>query len=100
MIGEMSASREVRGAPLSTQRHLTTSPFWLKRRGLICCNVRREVSLKMLDGAEVANHNTRESCWIVIDSKVYDVTSFLHQHPGGAAILLRQGGTVSWLLYP
>lgn len=48
----------------------------------------------MLDGAEVAKHNTRESCWTVIDSKVYDVTAFLRQHPGGAAILLRQGGAV------
>lgn len=46
----------------------------------------------MLDGAEVAKHSTKDSCWIVIDSKVYDVTSFLHQHPGGAAILLRQAG--------
>ncbi|OIW22570.1 mitochondrial cytochrome-like protein b2 [Coniochaeta ligniaria NRRL 30616] len=47
----------------------------------------------MLDGAEVAKHATRESCWIVIDSKVYDVTSFLFRHPGGAAILLRQAGS-------
>ncbi|KAF2277358.1 uncharacterized protein EI97DRAFT_432236 [Westerdykella ornata] len=44
-------------------------------------------------GAEVAKHNTKDSCWIVLDSKVYDVTSFLSRHPGGAAILLKQGGT-------
>ncbi|KAI0008869.1 L-lactate dehydrogenase [Xylariaceae sp. FL0662B] len=45
-----------------------------------------------LNGAEVAKHNSRESCWLVIHSKVYDVTSFLDQHPGGTIILLKQGG--------
>ena len=59
-----------------------------------CSDVQLTASLKMLDGREVAKHNHKESCWIVIDSKVYDVTSFLRQHPGGAAILLRQGGAV------
>ncbi|KAF2750147.1 mitochondrial cytochrome-like protein b2 [Sporormia fimetaria CBS 119925] len=45
-----------------------------------------------IDGAEVAKHSTKESCWIVLDSNVYDVTSFLSQHPGGAAILIKQAG--------
>ncbi|KAI0886463.1 FMN-dependent dehydrogenase-domain-containing protein [Annulohypoxylon maeteangense] len=45
-----------------------------------------------LDAAEVAKHNTLSSCWIVISGKVYDVTPYLEHHPGGAAILARQGG--------
>lgn len=48
----------------------------------------------MLNGKQVANHSTKESCWIVIDSQVYDVTSFLQRHPGGAAVILKQGGAV------
>lgn len=48
----------------------------------------------MLDGAEVSKHNTKRSCWIVVDSKVYDVTPFLRQHPGGETVLLRQAGAV------
>jgi L-lactate dehydrogenase (cytochrome) len=47
-----------------------------------------------LDGAEVAKHNNKKSCWIVLDSKVYDVTTFLSEHPGGATIILQQAGTV------
>ncbi|OTB11251.1 hypothetical protein K445DRAFT_322248 [Daldinia sp. EC12] len=47
----------------------------------------------LLDAAELAKHNTASSCWIVVDGKVYDVTQYLEQHPGGAAILLKQGGT-------
>ncbi|ORY19048.1 L-lactate dehydrogenase [Clohesyomyces aquaticus] len=46
-----------------------------------------------IDGAEVSKHNTKKSCWIVLESKVYDITSFLGQHPGGAAILLKQAGS-------
>ena len=50
---------------------------------------------RVIDGAEVAKHSKKGSCWIVLDSNVYDVTSFLGSHPGGAAILLKQGGGVS-----
>ncbi|KAF2793193.1 mitochondrial cytochrome-like protein b2 [Melanomma pulvis-pyrius CBS 109.77] len=46
-----------------------------------------------VDGLEVAKHNSKKSCWIVLESNVYDVTSFLSKHPGGAAILLKQAGS-------
>jgi len=36
---------------------------------------------------EVATHNSADSCWLVIEGKVYDVTSFVSNHPGGEAIL-------------
>lgn len=49
----------------------------------------------VLSGAEIAKHKSPDSCWIVIHSKVYDVTKFLNDHPGGRSILLRQGGAVS-----
>jgi L-lactate dehydrogenase (cytochrome) len=46
----------------------------------------------MLEGPEVAKHNSRESCWVIIKGKVYDVTDFLDEHPGGSSIILRYGG--------
>ncbi|RFU26456.1 hypothetical protein B7463_g9891, partial [Scytalidium lignicola] len=46
----------------------------------------------MLNGQEVAKHNSRKSCWVVIKGKVYDLTSFLNDHPGGANSILRYGG--------
>lgn len=47
-----------------------------------------------MDGGDVATHNTTRSCWIVLDGLVYDVTGYLEQHPGGASMLLSQGGRV------
>ncbi|KAF1965226.1 mitochondrial cytochrome-like protein b2 [Bimuria novae-zelandiae CBS 107.79] len=49
--------------------------------------------MTLVDGAEIAKHDSKKSCWIVLDSNVYDVTNFLSKHPGGAAIILKQAGT-------
>uniref|UniRef100_A0A7N0V323 Cytochrome b5 heme-binding domain-containing protein n=1 Tax=Kalanchoe fedtschenkoi TaxID=63787 RepID=A0A7N0V323_KALFE len=37
---------------------------------------------------EVVKHSSVNDCWIVIHGKVYDVTSFLTEHPGGEEIIL------------
>jgi cytochrome b involved in lipid metabolism len=37
---------------------------------------------------EILSHNTSESLWLLIDSRVYDVTSF--KHPGGKAVLIKE----------
>ncbi|KAF4664579.1 hypothetical protein FOL47_005066 [Perkinsus chesapeaki] len=42
---------------------------------------------------EVAQHNTDDDCWLVIDGKVYDVTSFEKEHPGGIMALTAFAGT-------
>lgn len=41
---------------------------------------------------EVKKHNTRSSVWFVIHNKVYDVTKFMDEHPGGEEVLLEQAG--------
>jgi predicted heme/steroid binding protein len=38
--------------------------------------------------AEVQKHSTQSSCWTTINGKVYDVTSWISQHPGGAQAIL------------
>ncbi|KAE8673252.1 Cytochrome b5 isoform A [Hibiscus syriacus] len=37
---------------------------------------------------EASQHNTKDDCWVVIDCKVYDVTSYLDEHPGGDDVVL------------
>ena len=41
----------------------------------------------------VADHCTDDSCWLVLGEGVYDVTEFMHRHPGMAASLKLFGGT-------
>ncbi|KFY94654.1 hypothetical protein V498_03796 [Pseudogymnoascus sp. VKM F-4517 (FW-2822)] len=47
---------------------------------------------KVFDAAEVAKHNTSESCWVILYGDVYDVTEFLPEHPGGSKIILKLAG--------
>lgn len=42
---------------------------------------------------EVQEHRSAESCWVVLYGNVYDVTSFLPEHPGGSNIILQLAGT-------
>ena len=36
---------------------------------------------------EVSEHDSENDCWMVINGKVYDITSFVNSHPGGEEIL-------------
>ncbi|MEO8863356.1 MAG: cytochrome b5-like heme/steroid binding domain-containing protein [Candidatus Saccharimonadales bacterium] len=38
--------------------------------------------------AEVAIHSTSSDCWLIINNKVYDVSKFLGDHPGGAYTII------------
>lgn len=41
--------------------------------------------------ADVKSHNKATDLWLIIDDKVYDVTDYVQDHEGGAAILRRGG---------
>jgi len=41
---------------------------------------------------EVQSHNTKKSCYVTIGSRVYDVTSFVDDHPGGGDLILEYAG--------
>eukprot|EP00913_Durusdinium_trenchii_P006961 g6546.t1 len=42
--------------------------------------------------AEVAKHNSKTDCWVVVDGQVLDVTSFLSEHPGGELAIITFAG--------
>ncbi|XP_012152315.1 cytochrome b5 isoform X2 [Megachile rotundata] len=50
------------------------------------------VSTKLYTRAEVANHVESDKLWLIINNKVYDVTDFYREHPGGEEVLLEQNG--------
>ena len=41
---------------------------------------------------EVATHNTRDDCYLVIRNNVYDVSNFIDSHPGGVQRTSEQCG--------
>ncbi|KAK9874923.1 hypothetical protein WA026_005738 [Henosepilachna vigintioctopunctata] len=52
--------------------------------------------------SEVSKHsNYKERIWVTYKNGVYDVTDFIHEHPGGDQILMAAGGAVDpfWMLY-
>ncbi|MQL93792.1 hypothetical protein Taro_026448, partial [Colocasia esculenta] len=49
-------------------------------------------TVKTYTKAEVSVHNSKKDCWIIIKDKVYDVTPYVEEHPGGDAILTNAGG--------
>jgi cytochrome b involved in lipid metabolism len=43
--------------------------------------------------AQVAQHSNASSCWTAINGKVYDLTNWINQHPGGPEAILSICGT-------
>ncbi|KAK6320337.1 hypothetical protein J4Q44_G00094440, partial [Coregonus suidteri] len=50
------------------------------------------VSPRFFSEKEVANHCTKNSCWVLTGTRIYDVTGFLRMHPGGEALILSRSG--------
>ncbi|KAL9253094.1 Cytochrome b5 isoform A-like protein [Drosera capensis] len=47
---------------------------------------------KLYSMKEVSEHNSKRDCWVVIDGKVYDVSTYLNEHPGGDDVVLEVTG--------
>lgn len=48
--------------------------------------------LSTFSRAEVESHNSGKSCYVTIGRKVYDVTDFVDDHPGGGSLILDYAG--------
>ncbi|GAB5593077.1 fatty acid alpha-hydroxylase [Umbelopsis nana] len=42
--------------------------------------------------AQIAKHNSLKSCWVIHNGKIYDVTEFAPDHPGGDDLILDHAG--------
>ncbi|XP_068164955.1 cytochrome b5 type B [Antennarius striatus] len=51
-----------------------------------------ECAVKYYTLEEIRTHNLASDSWLIIHDKVYDITSFYEEHPGGEEVLLEQAG--------
>lgn len=51
-----------------------------------------ECGVKYYTLEEIRAHNMSNDTWLIIHDKVYDITGFLEEHPGGEEVLLEQAG--------
>lgn len=52
-----------------------------------------------LNMEEIAKHNKSSDCWMLINGKVYNITSFFGSHPGGNATMSATCGTDATAAY-
>jgi cytochrome b involved in lipid metabolism len=48
---------------------------------------------------EIAQHDSIHDAWMIVNHKVYNVTPYLHYHPGGITILKKSLGKDATLLF-
>ncbi|KAK6455402.1 osmotic growth protein [Scheffersomyces xylosifermentans] len=51
-----------------------------------------EIPAKEFTEEEVAKHNKRDDCWVIIKNVVLDLTPFLKNHPGGMESIVNYAG--------
>ncbi|TQV97511.1 hypothetical protein V2A60_006733 [Cordyceps javanica] len=48
--------------------------------------------IKEFSFQDVAEHNTKKDCFLVVHDKVYDCSKFIDEHPGGEEVILDVAG--------
>ncbi|OJI99648.1 hypothetical protein ASPVEDRAFT_39052 [Aspergillus versicolor CBS 583.65] len=48
--------------------------------------------LPLISAHDVLPHSTPDDCWVGINGEIWDLTSFLNEHPGGPSIILKHAG--------
>lgn len=88
---ESSEEYTAAGSSTSVSLHHTHPPA---QRGVVIHDPQIPIQEhhQLFTTSEVSKHNTADDCWIIIKNKVYNVTPYVEEHPGGYAILNHAGG--------
>ena len=83
-IGVLLASVYVLFKQRNSQKNSSSSTESKKIK--VANKIRNDIKVQ-----EVSKHNVKDDCWIIVDGKVYDVTDYVDDHPGGDSILNNAG---------
>jgi cytochrome b involved in lipid metabolism len=48
--------------------------------------------VKLISQKELEQHTEETDCWLAIHGKIYDVSSYLVDHPGGLDVMMEYAG--------
>lgn len=51
-----------------------------------------QIVVKMYSVSDVAKHNSKNDCWLIVSNKVYDASEYLLSHPGGTQAITQYCG--------
>ncbi|HBC70780.1 TPA: hypothetical protein DCZ46_02355 [Candidatus Campbellbacteria bacterium] len=77
-----------------TTKSIATEPVVIteKPSQQIVTEPSKPVSEKKFTTTEVAKHSSESDCWVIINEKVYDLTSYIPMHPGGQSEIINRCG--------
>uniref|UniRef100_A0A914WLP4 Endoribonuclease n=2 Tax=Plectus sambesii TaxID=2011161 RepID=A0A914WLP4_9BILA len=87
--GRSTCNIEINGCPMAITSHDLIQQGKLSKPTVKMAD---QAELPKITREELEKHCTADSLWIVFGGKVYDVTKFLEDHPGGNDILMEHGG--------
>jgi cytochrome b involved in lipid metabolism len=58
----------------------------------VVANVPVDGTVKSYTMADVSKHNNQNDCWTAVNDKVYEVTKWISEHPGGAKAIISMCG--------
>ncbi|KAL4779270.1 FMN-dependent dehydrogenase-domain-containing protein [Aspergillus varians] len=50
------------------------------------------VDLPLIPLQDVLHHNQPDDCWVGINGEIWDLTTFVNEHPGGSSVILKYAG--------
>jgi cytochrome b involved in lipid metabolism len=87
--GETGEACEVQAAPQTQTRRAAAA---IRPEPVAGSSSSSSSSSSKYTREQVAAHNTKDDCWIILHNRVYDITDFLADHPGGRKAPLLYAG--------
>lgn len=89
-IGSTNQNKNVGQNNSSTDPKATNPVVETKITPVVTPTPENSITLNM---AEISTHNKQSDCWMLINGKVYDLTSYFGHHPGGNGTMAATCGT-------